>query len=92
MKSLRPICLTIWGYIIGCRYFLTVQEGKRPPVTRIFKMVRHNLIQLKIHRLQTNKIVKDFMVLASTIATRLKSVKPTKVRPMSPDKIFSNIN
>lgn len=92
MKSLRPICLTIWGYIIGCRYFLTVQEGKRLPVTRIFKMVRHNLMQLKTHPLQTNKVVKDFMVSANITATRLKYVKLTKAKPMSPDKIFSSIN
>ena len=90
MKSSRPTCLTIWGYIIGCRYFLT--EHKRVPIPRKFRMVRLNPIQLQIHPLQINKVVKDFMVLANTIATRLKFVKLIKAKPMLPDKIFSNIS
>jgi len=53
---------------------------------------KHNLIQLRTLPLQTNKAVKDFMVLANITATRLKFVKLTKVKPMSPDKIFSSIN
>ena len=43
-------------------------------------------------QIQIDKAVKDFMVLANITVTKFKSVKLSKVKPMSLDKIFSNIN
>ena len=66
---------------------------KRYLMVRIMPTIMQNHNRTPTYlQIQIDKAVKDFMVLVNTIVTKFKSAKLSKVKPMSLDKIFSNIN